>query len=196
MDSFCGLRSLKRLKTRLNLFYLFTCLFKLNPYLCPIVLHINFKFMKPSEKILKTKGQFVGVTFQTQKTPAASFKGTELLKLVKGTFRAGINFANLGSVKEGIANGERNEVGQLPWGEWITFPYVISHKGETYIRLYPVISENQKVTSEYFVNSKQVSKETFASYLTPSEAKKLLEPDKVADCFSIKENNIISMSGV
>jgi hypothetical protein len=153
---------------------------------------MSVSVLKPSERILSVKGQFIGVTFQTEKKPAAKFKGTELLKKVKGTFRAGINFANLAKVKQGIQNGERQEVQSLPWGEWVSFPYVITNKGVTYIRLYPV--ENANIEVLYFVNKEIVSKEKFASFLVPSEAEELLNPTKVAECFSIKENNIISMT--
>jgi hypothetical protein len=138
--------------------------------------------------ITKSTGQFVKVSFKSTKKPAAAFKGTELTKVSSGVFRAGIDFANLSSVKDGIANGEREAVGSLPWGEWVSFPYIIAHKGEQYIRLYP--SVGHKVEVKYFVNGKEVAKDEFNGFLTPSDAKPSAE---AVECFTIKASNLISV---
>jgi hypothetical protein len=138
--------------------------------------------------ITKSTGQFVKVAFKSTKKPAAAFKGTELTKVSSGVFRAGIDFSNLTSVKDGIANGERDEVGSLPWGEWVSFPYLIAHKGEQYVRLYP--SVGHKVEVKHFVNGKEVSKDEFNSFLTPSDAK---PSDKPLECFTVKATNIVSV---
>jgi len=145
-----------------------------------------------TEKILNCKGNFVKVFWKSNPTPAAPHKkaGVILEKVTNAVVRAGIDFANLSSVKEGIANGERGEVQPLPWGAWKHFPYVISHKDKEYIRLYPSVGNIPKV--KYFVNNAEVDKTTFASYLTPSEANKLLNPEeKPLECFTISADNIL-----
>jgi hypothetical protein len=139
-------------------------------------------------KITNAHGQFVSVSFKSVKKPSAKFKGVLLEKVSNGTFRAGINFANLGSVKEAIANGERGEVQSLPWGEWVSFPYLIAHKGEQYVRLYP--SVGHKVEVKFFVNGAEVSKDEFNGYLTPSDAKPSAE---AVECFTIKASNILAI---
>ena len=111
------------------------------------------------DSLFGSKGQFISATFKSEKKPAATFKGVRLEKRIEGTFRAGINFANLSSVKEGIANGERGEVQPLPWGTWLQFPYLISHKEETYVRLYP--TENCKLKATYLVDDIEVTREKF-----------------------------------
>ena len=138
--------------------------------------------------ITKGTGQFVKVSFKSTKKPAAAFKGTELIKVSSGVFRSGIDFSNLSSVKDGIANGERNEVGSLPWGEWVSFPYLIAHKGEQYVRLYP--SVGHKVEVKFFVNGKEVSKDEFNDFLTPSAAKPSAE---AIECFTVKASNILTV---
>ena len=143
--------------------------------------------MVSMDRFFETKGQFIKVSFQTEKKPAAAHKGTILKKITNGVFRAGINFANLKTVKEGIENGERGDVQPLPWGNWIRFPYLIEHKGEQYVRLYP--ANGGKVNVQYFVNGQAVEKAVFNSYLTPSEANRT-DP---AECFTIKADNIISL---
>lgn len=145
-----------------------------------------------TEKILSCKGNFVKVFWKSNPTPASAHKkaGVILEKVTNAVVRAGIDFANLSSVKEGIANGERGEVQSLPWGEWKQFPYVISHKDKEYIRLYPSVGNTPKV--KYFVNNSEVDKNTFASYLTPSEANKLLNPEeKPLECFTVSADNIL-----
>lgn len=139
--------------------------------------------------ITKAKGTFVGVKFKTTKKPAAAFKGTVLEKVTAGVFRAGINFANLKTVKDGIEAGERNEVGPLPWGEWTEFPYLIGHKGETYVRLYP--TNGTKVEVEHFVNGVKVDKDEFNKFLTPADAK---PNDKPLECFTVKAANILEIA--
>lgn len=139
------------------------------------------------ESFLAAKGNFIKASFHTEKKPAAAHKGTTLEKVTTGVFRAGINFANLQSVKDGIANGERGEVQPLPWGEWESFPYVIKHKENHYLRLYP--AKNGKVETTYLVNGQEVSREEFNSYLTPSDAK---SPEKF-ECFTVKCSNVIAL---
>ena len=119
------------------------------------------------------KGQFISCSYVSEVEPKAAFKGTKLSKHTEGTFRAGIDYANLKPVLEAIAEGSRGEVGSLPWGRWEHFPYTILHtpKGETeekrYIRLYP--TENCAMKVQYLVNGVQVTKEVFKTYLRQSD---------------------------
>jgi hypothetical protein len=137
-----------------------------------------------------SKGNFISATFRSEKKPASAFKGTRLEKVIEGTFRAGINFANLGSVKKGIANGERGEVQPLPWGVWKKFPYVIEYKETEYIRLYP--TENCRLKATYLVDSVEVDREKFLSYLTPSERERATEGER-PECITIKKDNILKL---
>ena len=156
-----------------------------------------------TDKILNSKGNFVKASWKSNPTPAASFKkeGVILEKHTVSVVRAGINYANLSAVKNAIEDGERGEVEELPWGRWDKFPYTIKHtsKGSdeevTYIRLYPTDNSNHSTKSMYFMNGAEVSKELFASYLTPSESRKLLEPTEKDRplCFTIKYDNILDI---
>jgi hypothetical protein len=137
-----------------------------------------------------SKGQFISATFKSEKKAAAAFKGVKLEKLIEGTFRAGINFANLGSVKEGIESGERGEVQPLPWGTWLQFPYTISHKEEIYVRLYP--TENCKLKVTYLVDSVEVEKDKFLSFLTPSEQARANEGER-PECITVKKSNLLKL---
>lgn len=136
-------------------------------------------------------GQFRIVRFKSTKTPAAKFKGTVLEKETEMTVRTGVAFANLKSVKEAIANGEREEVGSLPdWQEWLVYPFILRHKGNgtEYVRL--TTCPNTKGRTIYRVNNEVVEKSVFDSFLTPSEAK---GSDKPLEIISIKLENLISI---
>lgn len=113
------------------------------------------------------KGRFSKCSFTSEVKPAAAHKDKKLSKTTTGVFRSGIDYAELSSVKEGIARGERGEVESLPWGEWALFPWIIIHKEVEYLRLYP--AQGQRSTVVYTVDGSEVDKATFQAYLTPSQ---------------------------
>jgi hypothetical protein len=149
--------------------------------------------------LLSSKGQFVRAIWKSNPTPAAAHKkaGITLEKKTSAIVRSGINFAQLSAVKEGIASGDRPEVGELPFGRWkinpVTgesmFPYVIETDKGDQIRMYP---SHTKSTTIYFVNGEEVAKEKFAEYLTPSDSKKLFSNESPL-CFTVKRENIIGV---
>jgi len=139
--------------------------------------------------VTAVSGQHIPVTFQSEGKPSAQFKGVKLRKVTSGAFRAGIDFANLGEVKEAIARGERGEVEPLPWGEWALFPFHITHKEKSYIRLYPAsggMIQAPKVT--YFMGEQEITKEEYQSMLPPSSRKSSDKP-----CFVVESGNILSI---
>ena len=143
--------------------------------------------------LFNCKGQFISVAYVSEVEPKAAFKGTKLSKSTQGTFRAGIDFANLKPVLEAIAEGTRGAVGELPWGRWEHFPYTILHtpKGETeekrYVRLYP--TENCKLNVQYLVDNVAVTKEVFKTYLRQSDIDKMESGERPL-CICPKEVNI------
>jgi hypothetical protein len=107
--------------------------------------------------------------------------------------RAGINYANLASVKSGIEAGTRDEVGALPWGEWSEYPFIISHKGSDYVRLYPASFENLATPIvAWLIDNLPVSYEQVEPYLLASEKRK--EDDKPIECFTLKADNLIAIN--
>ena len=114
-----------------------------------------------AEKLVKSlltrKGQNVRVQWTREMKAKKAFDGI-LTKTVYAVVRSGIDYANLTSVKDGIADGTRGEVQPLPWGTWRKGfeRYLIDHKGATYLRLFPSSSLTQKPITTYFVNGKQV----------------------------------------
>lgn len=146
----------------------------------------------------KGKGQFMRAAWKSNPKPAAAHKHIVLEKRTTAIVRSGLSFANLSSVQEKIENGERSpEIGPLPFGEWVVPNYLIKYEKEGntnyYLRMYPTDSIP---TVRYFVNNEETSKDVFATYLTPSEAKKLTGDKEKPECFTIKMENVLSTEEV
>ena len=126
-------------------------------------------------------GQFAQVTWESVvKTPAKSLD--VVVKRSSATVRAGIAYANL-------AQNSDTETGALPWGEWETFPYVISHKGQTYFRLY--LSDGWKVEQTFTINGEPATREEAQAVTLPSAwSKSNGEPVKT---FTVKAEGVISI---
>ena len=101
------------------------------------------------------------VEYHSDTKPAAAHASKRLRKVVSVLCMTGASFASL------RANKDR-ETGPLPWGTWMdgAEPFVIQHKGKDYARLYCV--ENG-VRAIYTVDGEVVDRETYESFLTPSQ---------------------------
>ena len=131
------------------------------------------------KNILNSSGKFVRARWKSNASPAAQFKDKVLEKVTSATVRAGINYANLSENKE-------KETKPLPKGqEWFKFPYIIKSGENLLVRLYPTKDEGD-VT--FFVDGREVSKQEYASFLSPGDAKKL---DEKRPCFVVKMENIL-----
>jgi hypothetical protein len=106
-------------------------------------------------------GAFQRVRWETTVKPAAAHKGRHLRKVATATIRTGVQYANL------AVNADR-ETGKLPFGEWVVYPYIITHRGVDYARLYVL---DGTIRTVYFVDGVEVGREAFLSYLTPSQRK-------------------------
>jgi hypothetical protein len=133
---------------------------------------VRTNYMNASEivgNVQSRKGQHVRATWQRV---CKTFKDCPLL-IVKRTsayVRAGIEYANLAVVKDAVANGERSEVESLPWGEWLKYPFIISHKGKEYVRLYPATFANLATPSvEWSIDGKPADYAQVEPYLLASE---------------------------
>lgn len=151
---------------------------------------------KSAKKVVATlvhaKGQFSSATWKSTVKPAAQFKDLEINKITTAVVRSGIDYSNLKSVKEGIANDEREAVGELPWGQWLDFPYIIGHNNKKYVRLYPSKAPNHVPKVKYFVNGKETPKANVLHFLTPS-ARQRMEQPTANECFTLNVDNILDV---
>ena len=124
-------------------------------------------------------------------------KGCPLVQKKTVAFvRSGINFANLGSVKEGISSGERGEVQSLPWGTWRNGfeKYIIDHTSKDgvskeYVRLYPATFENLRPQVTWYLEDKVVEYSQIEEYLLSSEKPK----DEIPECFTVSADSVFSV---
>jgi hypothetical protein len=146
-------------------------------------------------KIMSSKGRFVKVRYRSNPKPKAEHKGVDLEKITTTIIQSGVEFKNLKVVKEAIQSGERGEVGELPWGQFLEdfYPYIITHKDTLYLRMTPSQTGNHKGHTDYFVDSKQVTKEEFSKFLTNSEASKLMENSEGPIVYNIKLENLLDL---
>ena len=109
------------------------------------------------DTLLSRRGQIV--TVNTER-PMKVRKGQEAItKTSEFQCRVGVNYDNIKTVIEGRANGDKPaENAGLPWGEWALFPYVITHKGEYYVRC-TVLRNGFRKAAEYRRGDQLISKE-------------------------------------
>lgn len=107
-------------------------------------------------KLLNRKGQIA--TIKTKRAMRMRKGHDPVFKESEFQCRIGVNYDNIGEVKEKRASGELPfENTGLPWGTWLHFPYVIEHKEQYYIRCTavdnnfyraPIYTQNGVVISE------------------------------------------------
>jgi len=139
------------------------------------------------------KGQHVLAVWQRV---AKTFKDCPMLitKRTSAWVRAGIAYANLAVVKEGIASGERGEVEEIKWAEWIQYPFILRHKAthKEYVRLYPAVFDNLKTPSvEWAIDGKPAAYEQVEPYLLASEKRKDNEDRPL--CFTLCADDVIAL---
>lgn len=119
----------------------------------------------------------IGVEWQTETVPAAKWRGHTLTKITRAVAMTGVEYKDL------AVNAE-TETGALPWGEWSQYPYVVTHKGTDYLRIYTV---DGTLRTSYFVDGIDVSRDEFLGYLTPSQ-RDAKRPN--GGCLTIKASNV------
>ena len=122
------------------------------------------------------KGTFAIARIVSDKKPLKAFADKKITKVVLATVRTGVEFKNL-------AVNEDRETGKLPWGEWDTYPYLITHKGNRYLRLY--LGNSMKVF--YLVDGVKVASQVAKAMLPKSKAS-----EKPA-CITVKESGLVSI---
>lgn len=113
--------------------------------------------------------------------PCKTRKGTTatITKAVRMVGRMGIEYDNINDVQEKREGGDLPAVNAgLPWGQWSEYPWLIEHKGKSYLRLYNGTSSLTTPKVSFFIDGKETDKETVAPFLLASE---LTEKD--GDCF-------------
>jgi hypothetical protein len=134
------------------------------------------------EKIVqKNRKGFVGVRTKTLCKTRKNAPKVE--KLTMFLANVGFDYTHTQAGKEAI--NQQGKENPLPWGEWKQFPYLIEHKGQDYLRLYPVKTSKKRVF--YYVDGKSVTKDQVKDYLLKTS--KVEEPA----CFTVRMDSILSI---
>lgn len=134
-------------------------------------------------------GTFVSIVTERSARVKKVALDMNIVKRSKIVARLGINYDNISQTKMNrtIGNAPKENQG-LVWGKWEQFPYIIEHKGTKYLRMY---ANKGQIQNEWFINGKQVSKDSLSNYLLSSETKPQTE-DSIFT-LSMKFDNIKSI---
>lgn len=142
-----------------------------------------------TQKLLGSNGQFVGCLWQRPMKVRAGV-AAKVTKTVMTVVQVGVNYENREVVKEARANGDAPAKNAgLPWGEWENFPYTITHKGERYVRLYPVKDAQGNPRSckvVYRINGVRATKAMVETLCPKSE----FSSGGATECFTLNEKNL------
>ena len=122
-----------------------------------------------------TKMSYLTVRIVSDKKPLKAFRHHKITKVTMATVRAGGEYKNL-AVNKG------RETGGLPYGEWKVYPYLFTHKGNNYYRLYT--SHSMKVF--YLVDGVKVANKVAKTMLPKSQSKK-------PPCIAVRGENLVSI---
>lgn len=107
-------------------------------------------------KVLAKAGQFTGFLW-TRSMKTRKGITAQVTKTVRCVGRVGLSYDNRVAVQAARKSGELPATPQpLPWGTWLLFPYLISHKDSLYVRIYPVPGRAPKVI--YRIDGKLATK--------------------------------------
>lgn len=121
-------------------------------------------------------------SLKTRKTESAH----SVVKVSRQTVRFGCRYDNLKAVQEKRESGELPETNAgLPWGEWLEEGYLITHKGNVYLR---VTSSPNKPKTTYLVDGKVATEEQARALCLKSEFH-----ENTPDCYNVKISNIVTI---
>lgn len=138
-------------------------------------------------ELLTKKGQIV--TIVTER-PMKVRKGQDpIAKRSEFQCRIGVEYDNIKKVQEKRETGELPEKnGGLPWGEWVDYPYTITHKDEMYLRCTLLRNMTGK-EPVYTRNNEVITKEEAKAASLASE----FAPKTDMDIFNIKVSSILEV---
>ena len=119
-------------------------------------------------------------SFRTMETckPLKTLKSQSahsVMKISRRTVRLGCSYDNLKAVQTKRESGELPAVNQgLKWGEWLDDGYLITHKGNTYLR---VTSSPNKAKTTYLIDGKVATEEEAKKLCLASEFRSGERPD-------------------
>jgi hypothetical protein len=146
------------------------------------------------DAIQRHPGAMMRVVIESPVPTLKSVVGVAVVKRSELFVTAGTEFANRKDVREAIEAGERGQVGPLPWGVWQQYPFIIAHKGNEYVRLYPpseaqLANFNLTPKATFFANGQEISR---AQAITLCGSKAKTDENK-HEAFAVNSANIVTI---
>lgn len=140
------------------------------------------------KKALAYTGQFVSMVWNSPMKTRAGV-ASDVRKEVSAVVRVGLAQDSRAAVIEARRRGNlpAKNAG-LRWGRWIFFPYLIEHKTNIYLRVYPVAGHNPNV--KYFLNGVEARLEEIQELVYASELPKEYE---AWNCFFLNVENLVAI---
>jgi len=133
------------------------------------------------------KGSFHSVMYE-KALPVRKGVDAFIVKRTELSVRFGVEYDNVKAVQVKRVDGTLPSVNAgLPWGAWKHYGYFIENKGKVYARMYTV--PNTKPKTKYFLNGREVAKET----IEPMCLKSAFSSHSEIDCFTIDVENILAI---
>lgn len=138
----------------------------------------------------KHRGTFARIVYVKELPVYSEFKEKiRVQQIVESTYRMGCVYSNLQSVRQNNLEGVSKEY-KLPYGEWSSYPYIITYKGVDFLRVTKTKNESRKERYYIFDIEEQVGHyvpfELIAEFVKP-----LKRNENVVSNLKIK--NIISI---
>lgn len=140
------------------------------------------------ERILSKKGQIATIT--TMRDMRMRKGQPTVQKMSTFQCRLGVNYDNIAVV------GEKRTTGELPsdpqplaWGEWLEFPYLITHNNQLYVKCTPLHNNNTSKT-KFLLDGYEISKDVVKPMCLSSE----FSETRTNDAFTIKASSIIEIT--
>lgn len=159
-------------------------------------MRVEFKQSVKAADIFRTlalvanKGQNVYVEW-TRDAKTRKDSQVVVTKTVRAQVRYGVNYANMGAIRDGIEAGEREEVQPLAWGHWRKgyVNRIIDHNGVEYCRFACGTFANVPRHVSYTLNGKPATFEQVKPHLLASE----LPSDEKPLVFNLRAETITAV---
>lgn len=137
----------------------------------------------------KQNGSFTSLLWERELPLRKENRGVHTVtKRSRAVVRFGVNYDNMGAVKEKRETGELpKENAGLPWGKWETPNLIIEHNEKHYLRC--ATSHANRPNTEYFLDGKKVSREEIEELCLKSA----FSNEEHADVFNVNCDNILAI---
>ena len=123
------------------------------------------------KRLLTKNGQFCTIVYKKPLKTNAANSNITVESVTTCQARAGVEYDKIQQVAENRESGAAPKTNKgLPYGEWIVYPFILTHKGTEYWR-FATADTNVPVKKEYFINGKPAKLEEVKKVCIPSQFK-------------------------